>query len=155
MMMWRRSQVLELASRGYTQSDIGKMLHVDSSVISRDITYLNQQSKENIQRYIDEKLPNEYEKCLLGITAILKEAWAMTYQNDIDRREKIQALSLAKECYNMKLEMLTNSTVVSDAMKFVSKHKQNQQSKQQEEHQKLRLTEAQQQEQEQQNRSSQ
>src|ERR671938_311326 len=35
-------------------------------------------------------------------------------------REKIQALSLAKECYSMKLELLTNATVVDDAIRFVS-----------------------------------
>jgi hypothetical protein len=35
-------------------------------------------------------------------------------------REKIQALSLARECYSMKLDLLTNATVVNDAMKFVS-----------------------------------
>lgn len=32
---------------------------------------------------------------------------------------KIQALSLAKECYSMKLDLLTNSTVVDDAVRFV------------------------------------
>jgi hypothetical protein len=37
-------------------------------------------------------------------------------------REKIQALSLAKECYAMKLNLLTNATVVDDAMRFVSEH---------------------------------
>jgi hypothetical protein len=37
-----------------------------------------------------------------------------------DRREKIQALSLAKECYSMKLDLLTNATVVDDAIRFVS-----------------------------------
>ena len=35
-------------------------------------------------------------------------------------REKIQALSLAKECYSMKLELLTNATVVEAAIRFVS-----------------------------------
>jgi hypothetical protein len=37
-----------------------------------------------------------------------------------DRREKIQALSLAKDCYSMKLDLLTNATVVDDAIRFVS-----------------------------------
>jgi hypothetical protein len=37
-----------------------------------------------------------------------------------DRREKIQALSLAKECYSMKLDLLINATVVDDAIRFVS-----------------------------------
>ena len=35
-------------------------------------------------------------------------------------REKIQALSLAKECYSMKLDLLKNATVVDDAIRFVS-----------------------------------
>jgi hypothetical protein len=56
------------------------------------------------------------------LTAILKEAWN-TAQQASDKREKIQALSLAKECYSMKLDLLTNATVVDDAIKFVSNHK--------------------------------
>jgi hypothetical protein len=39
--------------------------------------------------------------------------------NTEDKREKIQALSLAKECYSMKLDLLTNATVVDDAIRFV------------------------------------
>ena len=57
----------------------------------------------------------------MGLTAITKEAWT-TAQNTEDKREKIQALSLAKECYSMKLELLTNATVVGDAIRFVSNH---------------------------------
>jgi hypothetical protein len=55
----------------------------------------------------------------VGLNAITKEAWN-TAQNTEDKREKIQALSLAKECYSMKLELLTNATVVDDAIRFVS-----------------------------------
>ncbi|MFL6318860.1 MAG: hypothetical protein ACJ72Q_00160 [Nitrososphaeraceae archaeon] len=47
-----------------------------------------------------------------------KEAWNTAQQTE-DKREKIQALSLAKECYYMKLELLTNATVVDDAIRFV------------------------------------
>jgi hypothetical protein len=43
--------------------------------------------------------------------------------NTEDRREKIQALSLAKQCYSMKLELLTNAAVVDDAIRFVSSQK--------------------------------
>jgi BMFP domain-containing protein YqiC len=105
-----RSQVLELTSKGHNQSDIARILQVDKSVICRDMTALNQQSKQNIQKHIDEKLPNEYEKCLIALTVILRESWDMSQQPDIDRREKIQSLSLAKECYTTKLELLTYYT---------------------------------------------
>jgi hypothetical protein len=83
------------------------------------LSYLRQQAKSNIRKYIDERLPEEYEKCLVGLTAILREAWNTSQQTE-DRREKIQALSLAKDCYSMKLELLTNATVVDDAIRFVS-----------------------------------
>jgi hypothetical protein len=56
---------------------------------------------------------------LVGLNAITREAWN-TAQNTEDKREKIQALSLAKECYSMKLDLLTNATVVDDDIRFVS-----------------------------------
>jgi hypothetical protein len=49
-------------------------------------------------------------------------SWS-TSQAAEDRREKIQALSLAKDCYSMKLDLLTNATVVDDAIRFVASEK--------------------------------
>src|ERR671926_59818 len=116
---WRRSKVQELASQGYNQSDISRILQISQPTINRDLSYLRQQAKTNIKRYIDERLPEEYEKCMVGLTAITKEAWD-TAHNTEDKREKIQALALVKECYSMKLDLLTNATVVDDAIRFVS-----------------------------------
>ncbi len=119
---WRRSKVSELSSQGYNQSEISRILQISQPTINRDITYLRQQAKENIKRYIDERLPEEYEKCLVGLTAITKEAWNTSHDPEY-KREKIQALSLAKECYSMKMDLLTNATVVDDAIRFVSSNK--------------------------------
>jgi hypothetical protein len=116
---WRRSKVQELSSQGHNQSEISRILQISQPTINRDIAYLRQQAKENIKKYIDERLPEEYEKCLVGLTAITKEAWNAA-TNTEDKREKIQALSLAKECYSMKLDLLTNASVVDDAIRFVS-----------------------------------
>ena len=108
---WRRNKVQELVSQGYNQSEISKILQISRPTITRDIQYLSKCAKQNIKKYIDERLPEEYEKCMVGLTAITKEAW-------------IHALSLAKECYSMKMDLLTNATVVDDAIKFVN-HKIN------------------------------
>jgi hypothetical protein len=116
---WRRSKVAELDSQGHSQPEMASILQVSIGTVNRDLSYLRQQAKSNIRRYVDERLPEEYEKCLVGLTAILREAWNTSQQTE-DRREKIQALSLAKECYSMKLDLLTNATVVDDAIRFVS-----------------------------------
>jgi len=42
--------------------------------VNRDISYLRQRAKDNIKKYIDERLPEEYEKCLVGLNSILKGA---------------------------------------------------------------------------------
>ena len=119
---WRRRQVFELSSKGLSQVEIARKLQIHESTISRDIDYLREQSKENIRKYVEERLPEEYEKCLVGLTAIQREAWSAAEKTQ-DTREKIQALSLAKDCYGMKLELLTNATVVDDAMRFASAHR--------------------------------
>jgi hypothetical protein len=120
---WRRAKVLELMSKGETnQSEIARILHVDRSIVCRDAAYLRQQAKENITRYVNERLPEEYEKCLAGLNSILKEAWNMSQTDDNVKSDKIKALALVKECYAMKLELLTNATVVDDAIRFVASH---------------------------------
>jgi hypothetical protein len=101
--------------------EIARRLQIHESTISRDLEFLREESKLKIKKYIDEKLPEEYEKCLVGLTAIQREAWNAADRTQ-DTREKVQALSLAKDCYGMKLELLTNATVVDDAMRFVSVH---------------------------------
>jgi hypothetical protein len=118
-LQWRRNKFQELASQGYNQSEISRVLQISQPTINRDLSFLRQQSKSNIKRYIDERLPEEYEKCLVGLIAILREAWTTSQQTE-DKREKMQALSLSKECYSMKLDLLTNATVVDDAIRFVS-----------------------------------
>jgi hypothetical protein len=63
----QNSKVQELASQGYNQSEISKILQISQPTINRDITYLRQQAKTNIKKYIDERLLKEYEKCLVGL----------------------------------------------------------------------------------------
>jgi predicted transcriptional regulator len=92
---WRRSKVQELSSQGHSQREIAQMLQVSNGTVNKDLFILRQQAKSNIKRYIDERLPEEYEKSLVGLNAITREA-CNTANNTDDKREKIQALSLAK-----------------------------------------------------------
>jgi Trp operon repressor len=46
---WRREKVLELSSQDHSQRDIADTLHVNKSIISRDMAYLKQQANENLK----------------------------------------------------------------------------------------------------------
>jgi hypothetical protein len=88
---WRKDKVLELISQGHNQSEISRIMQIPVSTINRDVLYLRQQAKDNIRRYVDERLPEEYEKCLVGLTSILREGWTTSYKTE-DSKEKIPGL---------------------------------------------------------------
>ncbi len=119
-LQWRRDKVKELSVRGHTQRQIGSILKIGLTTVNEDLQYLRGQARNNIKHYIDEYLPAEYENCLDGLNNILTEAWLMS--SDGEKRERMQALTLAKECYAMKLDLLSNATVVDRAVQFVKNH---------------------------------
>jgi transcriptional antiterminator len=75
--------------------EIANTLQISRPTITRDIQYLNQNAKNSIRKYVDERLPEEYENCLVGITAILRQEWT-TADRTQDNNEKIQAISIEK-----------------------------------------------------------
>ncbi|MGC1134977.1 MAG: hypothetical protein WA941_19260 [Nitrososphaeraceae archaeon] len=122
-LQWRRSKVLELSSEGRTQSQIAKVLQVSLATINSDIQYLRQQAKENIRKYVDEKLPFEYQKCLVGLENILSKTWDIVNNAESPERDRMQAISVAMQAYNMKIDLLSNATVVERAVQFIDRNK--------------------------------
>lgn len=122
MIDWRHEKILLLSSQGYSQRDIADKIKVSVGTVNKDLSYLRDQAKENIKKYVDEKIPEEYEKCLIGLNSILRESWSMS-DTAIDKREKIEALKLARDCYSMRLDLLTNYSVINDSMRFIEKAK--------------------------------
>src|SRR6187431_882692 len=72
MVDWRRNKVQQLLVRGYTQWDVAEELQIDQSTVSRDIQYLRLQAQENLQHHIQQKLPEEYQRCHTGMNQVLK-----------------------------------------------------------------------------------
>ena len=73
-MDWRRNKVRDLFSRGYSQFEISKMLHISQSTISRDINYMqNKITKKGVDP--DDLLYDEYRKMKLILGETIKELW--------------------------------------------------------------------------------
>jgi hypothetical protein len=136
---WRRAKVLELSSQGYSQMEIAKNLRMDKSVISRDIAYLRQQAQDNLKMHIKDKLPEEYQNCMVGINQVLKICWDIVNKsrnvdsndNDghqtvtmTDNKTVLQALALINDCNKYKMDLTTNGVVITDAIKFVQTNKE-------------------------------
>jgi predicted transcriptional regulator len=81
MVDWRRNKVQQLLVRGYSQWDVAEELQIDQSTVSRDIQYLRQQAQVNLQKHIQQKLPEEYQRCLTGMNQVLKLSWQIANNN--------------------------------------------------------------------------
>jgi hypothetical protein len=140
MVDWRRNKVQQLLVRGYSQWDVAEELQIDQSTVSRDIQYLRQQAQENLQKHIQQKLPEEYQRCLIGMNQVLKLSWQIANNNpkqngqDLndnrntvttgDDRTRLQALSLINDCYKYIMDLTTNGVVITDAIKFIQTNKE-------------------------------
>lgn len=120
-----------------TISEISQFLYTDKSIICRDLSYIKSQARATIQSYVQERLPTEINASLCGLSSVLKEAWNVVRTTQ-DNREKINALSLCKETYSVRTDLLTNMNLVEDALRLIS-HKKNNllqvNEKQEEDHQ--------------------
>jgi hypothetical protein len=65
---WRRDKVQELLVNEYNHYEIANTLQISRPTITRDI-----QSKVKLRTYIQDKLPEEYQRCLTGINHGIKD----------------------------------------------------------------------------------
>lgn len=120
---WRRSKVLELSAQGYSEREISETLKVSDSAVHRDLVFIRRQARENLQKHIDERIPEEYEKCIAGMNNVLK--MTSNIANTVsDPRTKLQALSLMNDCYKYKMDLTTGGVIVTDAIRFVQTNKE-------------------------------
>src|SRR5215216_1511284 len=117
---WRRAKVLELSSQGYSEREIAEKLQpIALVIIHRDLVHLRQQAQENLQKHIHEVVPEEYQKCRVGMKQNLKHILEIG-EAAADPKIKLQARATANDCYKYIMELCTNAGIVSDAMKFVT-----------------------------------
>ena len=99
---------MELTSQGHTQRDIADMLHVDESLISKDLVCIRKEAQESLKTHIQEKLPAEYQKAMAGLNQVLKTCWNIVKKDTTDN-----------DSYKFLIDLTTNGVVITDAIKYV------------------------------------
>jgi len=115
---WRRARVLELDSQGYNQNEIAVKLQIAKGTVNSDLAYLRKQAQENLQKHIHEVVPEEYQKCMVGMKRNLKQTLEIA-ETTADPKTKLQARAIANDCYKYIMDLTTNGVVITDAIKYV------------------------------------
>jgi hypothetical protein len=103
---WRRSKVLEYSSQGYSEREISEILKVNDTAVHRDLVFLRQEAQENLQKHIHEVVPEEYQKCMIGMKQNLKHILEIG-EAATDPKIKLQARATANDCYKYIMELCT------------------------------------------------
>jgi transcriptional regulator with PAS, ATPase and Fis domain len=116
---WRRGRVLELSSQGRTEREIATILQIGKTTVDRDLVYLRKQAQENLKSHIQERLPEQYQKCMIGLNQVLKMGWDIVHNDSSTAANRLQALALINDSYKYVMDLTTNGVVVTDAIKYV------------------------------------
>jgi len=91
---WRRGRVLELSSQGRTEREIATILKVGKTTVDRDLAYLNKQAQDNLKTHIQERLPEQYQKCITGINQVLRTCWNIINKDTTDDKPDLSHTSI-------------------------------------------------------------
>jgi hypothetical protein len=119
---WRRSKVLELSAQRYSEREIATKLQVSKTTIHQDLVNLEKEAQESLQHHISEVIPEEYQRCMTGIKQNLRQTLEIADTVAVPR-VKLQARSIANECYHSIMDLCTNAGIVSDAIKSMERKK--------------------------------
>jgi hypothetical protein len=115
---WRRSKVIELSSQGYSEREIAEILKVNDTAVHRDLIYLRQKAQDNLEHHIRQTLPEEYQRCMVGMKRNLKQTLEIA-ETTADPKVKLQARAIANDCYKYIMDLTTNGTIISDSITYV------------------------------------
>jgi DNA-binding transcriptional regulator WhiA len=112
-----------MRARGMNQIEIAHELQVSKQLISLDIAYLRRHAKESIREYITEQLPEQFEICLSALDTIIKRA-VHIMETAEDNSEVFEALELFKNTHFQKLSLLSDSSLIENALSFIRQQQQ-------------------------------
>jgi hypothetical protein len=94
-------------------------LLIANGTVNSDLAYLRKQAQSNLQHHIHETVPEEYQKCMIGMKRNLKQTLEIA-EGVTDPRVKLEARRIANDCYRYIMDLCTNAGIISDAINYVN-----------------------------------
>jgi hypothetical protein len=89
-------------------------MQVSLRTVNRDLSMLRQQARDNIQNHIQERIPQDYQRCLTGLNQVLKTCWYIVNKPNPNSEDKIklQATVIISDSYKYIMDLTSNGNVL-------------------------------------------
>jgi DNA-binding Lrp family transcriptional regulator len=115
----RRARIMELLSNGYaSQVKISEIVNVSEPTVSRDIRFLKDKARKELEIHFQERLPFEYARAMAGINATLARV-AILLEESKDPKTKIECMKLQMDLWKSVMSMATDGGIIERAIKVI------------------------------------
>lgn len=121
---WRRGVVLQKLSEGYSQSEIAQELKLHPSTISLDCQWLRETSAQNLHVHIEERIPEQYQRCRAGYEIVLRRSWEIANNPNSKTSEVLDSLKLFSDTHTKLKELSTDEKTIDQAISWIEKKKE-------------------------------
>ena len=125
-------------------------MQISQSTVHRDLLSERNRINGQTQSFLQEQLPFEQQTCITGINRVIRMAWEIAWDSfkrepnirkvmwggqmrgggkhpyhdkDSGHQIALQAMKLAKDCYQTKMQLLKGRITVDKSVRFIQSHK--------------------------------
>lgn len=114
----RRGKVLELFTKGHSQTEIAKTLNCSPALITLDLQYIRERSKKELETHISDRLPFEFVRAMEGMQMVLKSVSEIE-DEATDTKTKLECSKLKMDLYRSIMTLATDGSVIQRAINMI------------------------------------
>ena len=121
--MSRRHTLHTLMAKGLNQYQAAAILGCSQETVCNDVAWLRNYYKKNLIHYIENRLPELWESCLTQLHSTMADVSKIAEDPNILIHDKLHAHSLMVNCIEVKRDLLSDPTIIQEALDIVDQTK--------------------------------
>ena len=119
----RRHTVHSLMAKGLDQYEVAAIIQCSRETISKDVAWLRNYYKQQMHHYIENRLPELWESCLTQLHSTMAAVASIAEDPNTPTHDKLHAHSLMVDCIEVKEELISDPTIIQEALDIVDQTK--------------------------------
>jgi hypothetical protein len=121
--MSRRHTLHTLMAKGLNQYQAAAVLGCSQETVCNDVAWLRNYYKQQMHYYISNRLPELWESCLTQLHSTMAAVAKIAEDPNTSTHDKLHAHSLMVNCIEVKEELISDPTIIQEALDIVDQTK--------------------------------
>ena len=112
-----------LTAKGLNTFQAASVLGCSQPTVSQDLAWLRNYYKQQMLHYIENRLPELWESCLTQLHSTMAAVAKIAEYPNLPTHDKLHAHSLMVNCIKVKEDLISDPTVIQEALQIVDRTK--------------------------------